>query len=215
MRIASTALVLLLAAGADSYSQSAVQSQPPASPPATQAPGSTTPAQGTPVVPPPTLPPPPMTRTFTTQTGMIFNAVRPDRVVDFETVIGYLEQALQKSTDATVRAQARGWHVYKATEPGPNGTVLYVFVMDPAVPGADYGLGKILSDAYPDRIEQIWKLYQGALAGGGSLLNLTPVQGPPPAAAPPATNKPAATPPPVPPPPGPGEPDKARPTGGQ
>jgi hypothetical protein len=49
------------------------------------------------------------------------------------------------------------------------------------VPGADYALGPILSDAYPDQIEQIWKLYQGALAGPGSqtLLNLTPVQPPP------------------------------------
>jgi len=49
------------------------------------------------------------------------------------------------------------------------------------VAGADYALGPILSDAYPDQIEQIWKLYQGALAGPGSqtLLNLTPVQPPP------------------------------------
>ena len=44
---------------------------------------------------------------------------------------------------------------------------------------ADYGLGRILSDAYPDQIQEIWKLYTGALAGGGSLLNLTPVQPPP------------------------------------
>jgi hypothetical protein len=123
---------------------------------------------------------------------MIFNAVRPERVVDFETVIGYLQAALQTSIDPAVRAQATGWRVFKATEPGPNGTVLYVFVMDPAVAGADYGLGKILSDAYPDRIEQIWKLYQGALAGGGSLLNLTPVEGPPPDPLVPPQSKPAA-----------------------
>jgi hypothetical protein len=134
---------------------------------------------------------------------MIFNAVRPERVVDFEIVIGYLQAALQSSTDPVVRAQAKGWRVFKATEPGPNGTVLYVFVLDPAVAGADYGLGKILSDAYPDRIEQIWKLYQGALAGGGSLLNLTPVQGPPPGALIPAESKPPAAPPPTPAPPKP------------
>jgi hypothetical protein len=144
---------------------------------------------------------------------MIFNAVRPERVVDFETVIGYFQAALEKSADPTVRAQAKGWRIFKAAEPGPNATVLYVFVIDPAVAGADYGLGKILSDAYPDRIEQIWKLYQGALAGGGSLLNLTPVQGPPPDAAVPPQIKPVL-PPPTPAPPV-GQTDRARPQGVQ
>jgi hypothetical protein len=56
---------------------------------------------------------------------------------------------------------------------------LYVFLLDPAVMGADYGLGRILSDAYPDEVQNIWKLYTGAVAGGGSLLNLNPVQPPP------------------------------------
>ena len=139
-------------------------------------------------------------RTFTAPTGIVFHAVRPERVVDFETVVGYVQSALEKSTDPQVRAQAKGWRVFKATEPGPNGTVLYAFLLDPAVAGADYALGPILSDAYPDQIEQIWKLYQGALAGPGSqtLLNLTPVQPPPPptpgtapTAAPPSDTRPA------------------------
>jgi hypothetical protein len=138
-------------------------------------------------------------RTFTAPTGAIFAAVRPERVLDFEIVIGYLQRALEKSTDPAVRAQWRGWRALKASEPGPNNTVLYVFLIDPAAPGADYGLGRVLSDAYPDEIQQIWKLYTGALAGGGSLLNLTPVQPPPPLPAPGLT-PPAAAPRPVPPP---------------
>jgi hypothetical protein len=120
----------------------------------------------------------------------LFTAVRPERVVDFETVIGLLQDALKASTDPAVRAQAAGWRVYKATEPGPNATVLYVFVVDPAIPGGDYGLGRILSDAYPDRIQEIWKLYTGALAGGGSLLNLTPVEKPAPTSATPTIGAP-------------------------
>ena len=77
--------------------------------------------------------------------GCILNAVRPERVADFEKLIGYLQAALATSTDTTVRAQAEGWRVFKASEPGPNGVVLYVFVFDPAVAGADYGLGRILA----------------------------------------------------------------------
>jgi len=154
---------------------------------ATPAPAPQAPAPGgvPPVVPAPVVPPVPLgARVFTARSGLIFNSVRPDRVVDFEMVMGYLQAAFEKATDARVREQAKGWRVFKATEPGPNNTVLYVFVIDPAVAGADYGLGRILSDAYPDQIEKIWSLYTGSLAGGGSLLNLTPVQPPPPLAAP-------------------------------
>jgi hypothetical protein len=144
------------------------------------------------VVPAPVVPPLPLgARTFTGKSGLIFNAIRPDRVVDFEMVIGYLQAALEKSTDARVREQAQGWRVFKATEPGPNGSVVYVFVIDPAVPGADYGLGRILADAYPDQIEKIWSLYTGSQAQGGSLLNLTPVQ-PPSLLTPPSSMAPTA-----------------------
>jgi hypothetical protein len=150
---------------------------------------------------------------FLGSTGVIFNAVRPERVVDFELVIGFLQAAMAKSQNPQVREQAKGWRMFKAVEPGPNGTILYVFWMDPAVTGADYALGPILSDAFPEQVEQIWKLYQGALASGGSLLNLVPVQppplpppgtpitpavpepvrpGPPPAATPPASTAPSA-----------------------
>ena len=185
MRIASIVLALLPAvasgyAGAPSVKPPSVAAAASAAPRQQPAP-----APPTPVVPAPAPLGPSTARSFSTPAGMIFNAVRPERVVDFEIVIGYLEAALQKSTDPAMRAQAKGWRVFKASEPGPNGTVLYVFMFDPAVPGADYGLGRILSDAYPDQIEQIWKLYQGSLAGGGSLLSLTPVQAPTPGILPP------------------------------
>lgn len=194
----------------------AAQQPAPAAPqPAAPAPQQP-PAAGTPIVPAPVATNAPLgARMFLGSTGMIFNAVRPERVVDFELVIGYLQAALAKSASAQVREQAKGWRVYKAVEPGPNGTILYVFWIDPAVMSADYALGPILSDAFPDQVEQIWKLYQGALASGGSLLNLVTVQPPPlpppgapilpatpeiirpgpPAGVPPATVPPAIVPP--------------------
>jgi hypothetical protein len=45
------------------------------------------------------------------------------------------------------------------------------------VPGADYGLGRILAEAYPDAalLQEIWRLYTTSVTSGGSLLNLTPV----------------------------------------
>lgn len=122
----------------------------------------------------------PLTRTFTAKAGMLFNTVRPERVKDFETVLWYLQEAFKKSTDPMVRAQADGWKMFRAVEPGPNGVVLYVFLLDPAVPGADYGLGRILADAYPEQVQEIWKLYQGSVTSGGTLLNLNGVEPMPP-----------------------------------
>ena len=166
-------------------------------PPVAQPTAPQAPAPGAPPVPTAILPPVPaapiLPRSFTAKTGLLFNAVRPERAVDFEVVIGLLEDALEKSADPAVRAQAAGWRVFKATEPGPNAAVLYVFVVDPAIPGADYGLGRILSEAYPDRIQEIWKLYTGALAGGGSLLNLSPVEPPPATTDTPTITEPATT----------------------
>jgi hypothetical protein len=126
-----------------------------------------------------TEPAPPVSsvRTFTAPVGLLLNIVRPERVSDFEKLIGHLQSALAASSDATIREQAKGWKVYKASETGPNGSVLYVFLLDPVVKGADYALGRILAEAFPDaaRLQEIWKLYTDSIAGGGSLLNLTPV----------------------------------------
>jgi len=175
------------------------QQLPTAKPPAPTVPaGQKPPAPGPPTVgaqPGAPTPAPVQTRTFTSPAGLIFTPVRPERVADFEKVMAYFQAALAKSTDATVREQAFGWRIYKATETGPGGVVLYVYVLDPAMMGPDYGIGKILADAYPDEAAQLWKLYTSAVAGGGTLLNLTPVKPvePPPLDAP-AKGKPSPVP---------------------
>ncbi len=121
--------------------------------------------------------PPPAPRTFTAPVGLLFNTVRPERVADFEKVVGFLEAALEKSSDAKDRAQAQGWRIFRAVEPGPGNTVLYVFILDPTVPGVDYGLGRILAEAYDTtQLQEIWRLYTGAVTSGGTLLNLTAVK---------------------------------------
>ena len=175
MRVVLAALVAFFLAPAALLAQ-----QPPTPPP------QQSPAQQPPAVPRPESPAAPAAvssaRTFTAPAGIILNAVRPERIADFEKLIGYLQAALATSSDATVRAQAEGWRVLKASETGPNGVVLYVFLFDPTVVGADYGLGRILAAAYPDqtKLQEIWKLYTDSLATGGNLLNLTPVQIPEP-----------------------------------
>ena len=120
---------------------------------------------------------PTASRAFTAPVGLLFHTVRPERVADFEQVIARVQAALAKSTDPQVQAQAKGWRILKVSEPGPNGVVLYVSLMDPTVPGADYGFARLLADAYPDvaELQEIWRLYTTSVTGGGNLLNLTPV----------------------------------------
>ena len=168
MRVVLAAVLLVLAPAALRGEQQPAQPAAPA-----------TTLRGEPATPPATVS---SVRTFTTPAGMIINAVRAERVADFEKVIGYLQEALASSASATVRAQAQGWRVLKGSEAGPNGAVLYVFLFDPTVPGADYGLGRILAEAVTDqtKLQEIWKLYTDSLASGGSLLSLTPVEAPPP-----------------------------------
>jgi hypothetical protein len=124
-----------------------------------------------------------MPRTFTGTAGLMFNTVRPERVTDFELLLAEVQQALSRSTNPATQAMAKGWRFFKAAEPGPNGVVLFVFVVDPVVSGEDYSLGKILVDAFPDaaKVQEVWKLYTTSVTGGGTLLNLSAVSATPPA----------------------------------
>lgn len=169
------------------------QPQTPAAP--APAPAQQPPVPGQPPGAPAAGPAPVQPRTFTAPAGLIFTAVRPERVVDFEKVMAYFQAALEKSSDPTVRKQAAGWRIFKATETVQAGAVVYVYVIDPTVVGPEYGIGKVLADAFPDEAAQLWKLYLGAVSGGGSLLNLTPVMPvePPPLDAP-VKAKPTPTP---------------------
>jgi hypothetical protein len=132
--------------------------------------GASGPPSGTPAAPAQ-----PGARVFASEAGMIFNAIRADKAADFERVLVKLKQALAASTDPMRQQQASGWRVFKAAEPGPGGSILYVFVMDPVVKGADYGVARILAEAYPEEVQELYKLYNGAFAAGQTLLNLAPV----------------------------------------
>ena len=182
-------MVFLLALTA---AAAAAQTTTPEPPPAgALQPQQTSPLPGatpaTPAVPPAPVPapgqsvvaPPPLGRVFAAEHGLIFNAIRPDKVMDFETVIAKLRAALENSKDPVRNQQGWGWKIYKATEPGPNGSVLYVFVMDPTVKAADYGVAKILAEAYPTEITDLYRMYTGAFATAGqTLINLQPVPAP-------------------------------------
>jgi hypothetical protein len=168
----------------------AAHATPP--PPGAQQPQQTSPSPGTATQTPapPTAPatpapgqsvvsPPPLGRVFAAEQGLIINAIKPAKAMDFETVIAKLRAALANSKDPVRNQQGWGWKIFKGAEPGPNGSVLYFFVMDPVVKGADYGVAKILAEAYPTEIMDLYRMYIGAFdIAGQTLVNLQPVGAP-------------------------------------
>ena len=111
-------------------------------------------------------------RTFSGGAGMMLNYIKADSTADFEAVMQKLGEALQNSDNADRNAQAQGWKVYRAQEPGANNSVLYVWFIDPAVSGADYAVSQILNEAFPGEVQQLYEQFSGSFAGGQSMVNL-------------------------------------------
>ena len=114
---------------------------------------------------------------FSTDGGVILNFVKADKAADFEMVMGKLKEAFAKSEKPKRKAQAAGWKYFKATEPGPNGAVIYVFIMDPVATGAEYSVGNILAEVLGAEGQALYKTYSESYANPaiGALLHLTKV----------------------------------------
>jgi hypothetical protein len=126
---------------------------------------------------PPVQPTPtdPATLTFSTTAGLIVVPVHPARTADYEAVIVALQKALANAEDTETRRLASGWRVFRSTDAGPKSSALYVHVLTPAIPGADYRpslwLDKLLGGAPPELLTK----YRDAIAGAPSKLSLVEV----------------------------------------
>src|SRR5262245_27135705 len=156
--------------------QQSPQSAQPGSPQAT-VPAAAPPLPGTVACPAPTPPATAPSRAFNAPAGMMLIQVNPAKVQDFEKFLGYVREALAKTTDATLRKQREGWKFFTVAEPGPNKDVVYAFVIDPAVPCVDYGFGPLLQSSISDdaKLQEVWALYRGSVKDGGTLMNFVPV----------------------------------------
>ena len=120
----------------------------------------------------PGQPAPVNARVFGSDAGLVLNFIKPDKTADFETVMAKLKEALQRSAKPERRQQATGWRVFRAAEPGANGSVLYVFTIDPALHGADYTVSTILAEAFPVDVQALYKQYAEAYTSGQNIVNL-------------------------------------------
>jgi hypothetical protein len=111
-------------------------------------------------------------RVFGSDAAMVLNTIKPESAADFEMVVDRVRAALQQSSDPIRKQQASGWKVFKALEPGANNSVLYVFWISPAVKDADYTISKILFEAFPKEVDELYKKFSSAYSGGQTLVNL-------------------------------------------
>ena len=119
---------------------------------------------------------------FTTPAGALLVQIKPDQTAVFEEMVGKLKAGLAKTQDPTLKQQAAGFKVYKATEPfGEN--ALYVVMIEPTVPNSDYELFAMLQKTMtPEELrapetQEMWKRFIAAFGAGLSKLSLTPVGG--------------------------------------
>jgi len=115
----------------------------------------------------------PAKRVFSGDSGLVLNFIKADKTADFEAVMGKLKEALNKSDKPERKAQAASWKILKAAEPGAGGSVLYVFIIDPAVKDADYTVSTILAEGFPAEVNTIFKQYADSFASGQNFVNLT------------------------------------------
>jgi pyruvate/2-oxoglutarate dehydrogenase complex dihydrolipoamide acyltransferase (E2) component len=115
----------------------------------------------------------PAARTFGSDAGMVLNFIKPDKTADFEAIIAKLKEALQKSDKPERKQQAASWKVFKSPDQAAGGNVLYVFMIDPSVKGADYTVSTILAEAFPQEVQTLYKQYADAYAQGQNFVNLS------------------------------------------
>ena len=97
--------------------------------------------------------------------------VKAEKTADFEKIMAKLKEGLMKAEAPERKQQAAGWKLVKMTKPLPDGTIAYVHVINPVVPGADYTIMTALYEFFPEERQALYELYRGAFDKNLSLIN--------------------------------------------
>ena len=115
----------------------------------------------------------PAAATFTSEAGVQVVSVKPDKTADYEEAIRALQDALSKATDEKHRAIAKGWRVFKATDLDVKANAVYLHLIQPAVPAADYRPSILLDELLAGASAEVLAKYRDAIAAPPSKLGLT------------------------------------------
>ena len=107
--------------------------------------------------------------TFDGEIALWTVAIKADRAADFEQVVRRLHEGLKKLGTPERLRQAASWKVVRLTPEMPDGTIAYMHMIHPVVPGADYSVMRTLYEAFPEEQRTLYDLYRGAFARNLSL----------------------------------------------
>ena len=104
--------------------------------------------------------------TFTGDVVLWAFTVHANKTAEYEQVLAKLKTALMKLERPEAKQQAAGWKIIKNSAPQQDGSILYIHVINPVVPGADYSITNIVYEAFPDVEERLafYELYRGAIS---------------------------------------------------
>jgi len=107
----------------------------------------------------------PQKTTFTGDMVLQAFAVNADKTADYEQVVAKLKEALSKSERPETKQQLAGWKEMKNATAQPDGSFVYIHVLNPVVKDADYSIVNIVYEVFKDPAEQkaFYDLYRGAL----------------------------------------------------
>ena len=124
------------------------------------------------------------TRAFSGQVGIIVNFVNSANTADYEGVMRAFSEALTSSDSAQRKQMGAGFKLYRQAARGPNNSVIYYQIFNPAISGAEYEPITVLSEdhltgppANGDEVRALYSDYSEALAPGGAQVNLRLVAG--------------------------------------
>lgn len=103
--------------------------------------------------------------TYTGDLVIAAYAVNADKTADYEQVMATLKDALMKSTRPDAKQQLAGWKVMRGMTPQPDGSIVYIHVINPVVKDADYSITNLVYEVVTDPMERLnfYNLYRGAL----------------------------------------------------
>jgi hypothetical protein len=107
----------------------------------------------------------PQKLTFTGDTVLWAFTVHADKSAEYDKVLAKLKESLQKLGTPEAQAQMAGWKVLRNATPQPDGSLLYIHVLNPVVKDADYSISNIVFAAfqeYADR-QAFFETYKSAV----------------------------------------------------
>lgn len=120
---------------------------------------------------------------FTTPVGLILLHVKPDRTDVFEEMALKIIAGVRGTRDRDFRSQMSGLQIFRAVEPSSDAQVMFVILIDPVTPNAEYEPFRVLArtmtpeqQRMPETAE-MWKRYADAVGGSMSTLSLSAVGG--------------------------------------